>query len=170
MFALLIALSSMSSATPHTRPVSADTPGVRDDVADLATLNRLVDDWHDAVRDGDRRAERAADARLERWIRTELADDRQDVRAAGREVRRPSGGRAAARDDRGDAAKQSRDLERTREIARELDTLQVRFSRGTASRADYRRKSSLLRELQTMGKREVGADLEERREDQRGRR
>lgn len=167
MIALLIALSPLSWSAPHPRPASADRAGLRDDVSDLATLNALVEDWHDAVRVGDRRAERAADARLERWIRAELADDRQDVRAAGREVRQPSGSRRAAQDDRGDAAKQRSDLARTREIAQELDTLQRRFDRGTATRADYRRKSRLLRELQTLGEREVGADRQELREDRR---
>lgn len=60
---------------------------VRDDRRDYRNLARLVERWEDAVRDGDRRSEQAADDRLIRWIDQQLDEARDDVRAAKRESR-----------------------------------------------------------------------------------
>ena len=180
--------------SPEARDNAAD---LRDDAGDLQRIVDLVDDWHDAYRRGDKRAMAAADAQISTWLRQEIGESRTDVsearrestgsskavkaearsavaafatghyRAASREVRQMAADSREYRDDRSDLRTSRIDLSRTQSIAGQLATLESRFDRGTATTADYNRKSALLKELQAMAKAELKADRTEIREDRR---
>jgi len=168
---------------------------LRDDQVDLRQLNDIVEDWHRARARRDRAAERRADARIEVWIRKELAESRTEVREAQQEVansqrevrteqhdaaraqrrgqhNRAAHERAELRDDKRDLADdkqdltgQRQDLNRLRGVAQDLDQIQRHFRGNRASPAQYARKSALLRELQSLARAEVRDTRTEVRED-----
>ncbi len=180
--------------SPEARDNQSD---LRDDVGDLQRLSNLIDDWHDAYRRSDTRSMATADAQISAWLRREVGESRTDVaearreatgskravqaeardaaaafasghyRAAAREVAQVAADSAEYRDDRSDLRTARLDLNRTRSIAGQLATLEARFDRGTATKADFDRKSALLKELQAMARAELGADRAEIREDRR---
>ncbi|MEL6347211.1 MAG: hypothetical protein AAFV53_29115 [Myxococcota bacterium] len=181
---LILASLSIAQAGPSPREAAINSRQTVDDRADLrdnsrdyAVLASAVDDWHGAWQANNRSAERDADVRIFQWVKRELADDRSDVNEANRELnqsRRESVGSGPndqydRRDDRRDRNQQVADMNRTRAIAAELNAMQPAFASGTASVADYNRKSALLREAQQMALREVREDKEEVRENRRER-
>jgi len=172
----------------------------RNDARDLTRIDAIATDWRAARRAGDRIAEGNADARLERWIRQELAENQRDVAEARREVGRSQSevnasrrernrtvgtgrpvraadDRRDLRDDRRDRADDQRDLSnekadraRTRRLATQLRDMQPRFEAGTASPADYQAKSEVLDQLVALSVAEVRRNAAENREDSRERR
>ncbi|MCB9647875.1 MAG: hypothetical protein H6730_14895 [Deltaproteobacteria bacterium] len=162
-----------------------------DDHVDLIRIADIVRDWEAAVAAKDKAKEKAADLRLQAWLRQELREERREAGQAAaergqaraerdrsrREAR--SGGakdRADLRDDRRDLRDDRRDArEATVEVAvlkktaSELDELAPAFAKGTATAAQYTKKRTLLRSLIRGERREVRQDAQERREDRRER-
>ena len=141
----------------------------------------------------------AADRVINAWVAQELRESRTDVSEARAEVfsstgeviseawdvgfgnshsRSASKGQVAElrddqrdlRDDRNDLQTEKRDYSLTRAIAEELDQIQSRFDRHSATRADFERKNNLLGELLQMAEAEVVANSREIKEDRRERR
>jgi len=189
--------SSMRSSDVGVAEARDNQRDRRDDARDLEQIIDLVDAWHDAYVRDNRRAMSSADEAIEDWLRREIRESAHEVNEAAAEVRGDRAeiiedsiqytvaavtghGRAASReraelrDDRGELREDRRDVAvaridvtRTRAIADELSRLESRFDRGVATRADYERKSSLLKELQQMARAELKADHQEIREDRR---
>lgn len=166
---------------------------LRRDQADFAAIVTIRDAWRRAVDQGDRAAERAADARLAAWLRRELRDSRRDLGEARRETARSAGERNRSRrearrsgtrddrrdlrddrrdvrDDRRDQRQARSDLAQTRAVAVRLRDMQPAFAAGTAEPPQYAHKGALLDQLARMAAREVREDREEIREDRRERR
>jgi len=195
--ALALSLGTAALASPPReiradhQELRDDRSDFRDDIRDARGLDHIVDRWHAAWRAGDRAAERAADQDLGAWLVREVGESIHEVHEGRVEARHsaaesrasdarigstPLTGRAArearddrqdARDDRRDAHMDAKDVARTRAIARELRAMQPSFTAGTATAAQYGRKSVLLGELKAMTRAEVKANVQEAREDRR---
>ena len=169
-----------------------DRDDLRDDSRDYRKLVKLVERWEDAVRHGDRYAERETDERLERWLDQEVEEALIEVRLARDEYLRAryearngsryhscshSGcthcshsrdvrdDRRDMRDDKGDLRTARRFYRELNAIAGDLEYMQWRFDRREASRRDYRAKAQLLDELLSIAAAELTEDREELRED-----
>ncbi len=155
---------------PAAEPAPAPPPpppksDVADDRVDLAQLNDIIEDWHKAWKSGNKAAERNADARLNRWINQELAEDREQVREANQEAAAPSGGAKASADDHKDAQKQQGEAQRTRDLAKRLQNMQPAFDNNNANPQQYEKKSTLLKQLQEVARRELQRSKQEAAED-----
>ena len=183
-----------SSGSAESRDNARD---LRDDARDLNQIVALVDDWHDAYKQDNKRAMSTADSSIRAWLNREISESSHEVAEANAErrgdqrdiagnvisyaVATVTGHSKAARhelselrddcgelrEDRRDVRTARIDVNRTRSISNELSKLETSFDRGVATRADYERKSSLLKELQDMAKAELGSDRQEIREDRR---
>ncbi len=190
-------VASAAQSKPRSPEVQDNHADLRDDTRDYNTIVNLIDDWHDAYARNNYRAMSRADAAIASWLNTELRESRRDVSEATRETsksrrdargevrdvyRAASNGRFGAayvqavqataasrelRDDRGDLKTARIDVARTQSIANELSKMESKFDRGVATRADFERKSALLKELQSMARAEVKSDNREIREDRR---
>jgi|ETNmetMinimDraft_26_1059896.scaffolds.fasta_scaffold08346_4 hypothetical protein len=176
-----------------------DRRDARDDRGDEKQLERAVEQWRQAYRHSDEAKMQAADRVINAWVAQELRESRTDVSEARAEVfsstgeviseawdvgfgnshsRSASKGQVAElrddqrdlRDDRNDLQTEKRDYSLTRAIAEELDQIQSRFDRHSATRADFERKNNLLGELLQMAEAEVVANSREIKEDRRERR
>lgn len=124
-------------APAHRAPVAAVRPvpqrayvrGAYDARRDLAQIVDISHGWKRSVARRDRYEQSLADRRLQVWLAKELREDRNDPYRRGNR--------------------------RFRELSRELDALDWRFSAGRARRYDYRRKADILDELVVMSRVEV---------------
>ena len=190
-------VASAAQSKPRSPEAQDNQADLRDDTRDYNTIVNLIDDWHDAYARNNHRAMAKADAAIATWLNGELRESRREVSEAARETSRSrrdtrgevhdvyraaSHGRYGAaivqaaqatsasrdlRDDRGDLKTARIDVARTQRIATELSKMESRFDRGVASRADFQRKSALLKELQSMARAEIKSDNREIREDRR---
>ena len=96
----------------------------------------------------DRRALRAVDAELERYLASELRETRAEVGEARADAW--SGGRRGAGARRAEVRQESRELTRLRAISSELRPLE-----GRVDRASLARKSALLAELVELARRDA---------------
>ncbi len=184
----------------NTREAADNRRDTRNDLADLARLDSIIDDWEAARRNGNRTAEANADQRIAAWVRQELSENKRDVAESRREVARSQSEVDASRrernrttgtgrplaaaddrrdlrddrrdraDDRQDLAKDRADRASTRAIAVALRDLQPAFDAGDASASQYARKSNLLADLKGLAAAEVHRNAAENREDARERR
>jgi len=180
---LLLSLTTAYAGPPahpaeraHDRQeVRQDQNEVMSDRVDAARLHACIADWHTARTSKNDAAERAADACLEGWLRSELAEGHRDVQDARAEVHQSRVEAAGpGRDDQRDVRDDQRDLERerldqarTRAIAAELRDLHPKFMNNTATPGDYQHKADLLRELDALTQREVDLGVRELHEDNR---
>jgi hypothetical protein len=169
---LLLAAPAQAQDGGHVRE---DHVEVRRDMGDLERLRDDIRAWKAAVVASDKAAEKAADTRIEAWIRTEAAEtthevreDRAELGQARAEAKGPGkGDEMDRRDDRADLAREHSDRQRMRAIAGDLKTIQPEFAQGRATAAQYAKKKALLEELETLAENEITRGRGEVREDVR---
>jgi hypothetical protein len=178
-----------SCNSPHQQHhSSASSASVYDDTRDRDQLIRLVSDWRRAQSQGHVRAELAADAAIQSWLRREIVESERDVSLARAEVARSQRELEQERrdlrydrsarahrevaddqrdlnDDLNDLYRAEADLSQTRRILHQLESTQSRFSRRQVSHRDYAAKRSLLDQLVSMTHAEVSYAYAEQSED-----
>jgi small-conductance mechanosensitive channel len=185
------AATTRSEVRESNAELSSDYSDIRDDSADLHSLESIITSWDRAYRHGAYGAERSADAAMESWLRREIAESQREIGEARSEVRdskhelrreakearnaygrHASQERAEARDDARDLKDDRRDLDvmeadlrSMQRIAGQLSAMQQKFDRRRASARDYQAKRSLLEQLRSLSKREIRRDHAELKED-----
>lgn len=177
------------------REVRDDREDIRDDKQDLRTITRAVEDWHVARATGNRQLERSSDDQIKAWLLAQQQEDEREMREARKEgaqaeaergrSRREAGtslatanpvavaddthdlrnDRRDVRDDREDARSEMAQVERMKAISQELRVMQPSFDSGVATPDQYSRKSSLLRDLQSLANTELAGEKQEKKED-----
>lgn len=127
---------------------SAERDTTREERWERSDLEALRSRFERARRTLDRRALRAVDAELERYLAFELRETRAEVGEARADAW--SGGRRGAGARQAELRQESRELTRLRAIASELRPLEGRVDRVSLSR-----KSGLLAELLELARRDV---------------
>ena len=131
----------------------------------LKEIQKIQKKWEKAREKGNDEKMAAVDEDLKVWLREQLKDARADAAAAAAEADAAGPKKAASAMTEAEKAEKAKLLMRRTAVA--LNELQPKFDNGTATEADFKKKSMLIKRCVKLAQRDLAgeeADLEEARE------